>query len=59
MSEKNIRKGTDDESEFEELKIQYGDTQISCFACGEKIDANTKNCPYCNTKQIVKEPNIE
>ena len=59
MSEKKSKDGTEEESQVKEMKIQYGDTQISCFACGEKISANTKICPYCNTKQIAKEPIIE
>jgi len=40
-------------------KIQYGESQIVCFACGEKIDINTEICPYCNTKQIEKDPKIK
>jgi len=40
-------------------KIQYGESQIVCFACGEKIDFNTDICPYCNTKQIEKDPKIK
>lgn len=59
MSEKNETDRKVEESEVEEPKIQYGDTQITCFACGEKIDANTKICPYCDTKQITREPTIE
>jgi hypothetical protein len=59
MSEKKIKDGIDEESQVKDMKIQYGDNQISCFACGEKIDANTKICPYCKTKQTAKEPIIE
>jgi predicted amidophosphoribosyltransferase len=36
-------------------KIQYGESKNLCFACGEKIDSNTKICPYCKTKQNEKE----
>ncbi len=36
-------------------KIQYGESKNMCFACGEKIDSNTKICPYCKTKQDEKE----
>jgi len=36
-------------------KIQYGENKNMCFACGEKIDSNTKICPYCKTKQDEKE----
>jgi rubrerythrin len=32
-------------------KIQYGENEYSCFACGEKIKFNTRVCPYCNTPQ--------
>ncbi|MFX1411289.1 MAG: hypothetical protein ACFFA6_13145 [Promethearchaeota archaeon] len=31
-------------------KILYGTYNISCFACGEKIDKNITVCPYCKTK---------
>ena len=59
MSEKNLKDEPVEESKIKDMKIQYGDSLISCFACGEKIGTNTKICPYCNTKQIVKEPIIE
>jgi hypothetical protein len=36
-------------------KIQYGENEYSCFACGERIKVDTKICPYCNTKQEEKE----
>ena len=32
-------------------KIQYGENEYSCFACGEKIKLDTRVCPYCNTAQ--------
>ncbi|MFX0074225.1 MAG: hypothetical protein ACFE96_02185 [Candidatus Hermodarchaeota archaeon] len=38
-----------------EKKIQYGENEYSCFACGEKIRIDTKVCPYCNTEQKEKE----
>lgn len=34
-----------------EKKIQYGENEYTCFACGEKIKLDTKICPYCNTVQ--------
>ena len=35
-------------------KIQYGENEYSCFACGEKIKFDTRVCPYCNTPQKNK-----
>ncbi len=32
-----------------EEKILYSIDKIVCFACGEKINKDTKVCPYCNT----------
>lgn len=51
----NIQKseGTGDQ------KIQYGENKKSCFACGEEIAIDTEICPYCNTKQIEKDPTLK
>lgn len=35
-------------------KIQFGETENICFACGEKIGTNAEVCPFCNTKQDKK-----
>jgi hypothetical protein len=35
-------------------KIQFGETENSCFACGERIPPNAEVCPFCNTKQDKK-----
>lgn len=35
----------------EEEKIHFGQKNISCFACGQKINEHTKICPYCGTEQ--------
>ena len=35
-----------------EEKFYYSDETIACFACGGKIDPNTKVCPYCGIKII-------
>ena len=36
-------------------KIQYGENEYSCFACGEKIKLDTKICPYCKIAQDKNE----
>jgi len=38
-----------------EKKIQFGDNEYLCFACGEKIASDTLICPYCKTAQGKKE----
>ncbi|MFX0072353.1 MAG: hypothetical protein ACFFAO_14805 [Candidatus Hermodarchaeota archaeon] len=35
----------------EEEKIEFGQKNISCFACGQEINEETEICPYCGTKQ--------
>ena len=39
-----------EEQKKDEERIQFGKKTIVCFACGQKIDDTTKNCPYCGTK---------
>ncbi len=51
MTEKAPNNTNSKSKDFIDQKIQYGESQISCFACGEKIKEGTKICPYCNTKQ--------
>jgi rubrerythrin len=55
MSEKESSEGTHEIAKVVEKKIQYGENEFSCFACGEKIENNTKICPYCNTPQEKNE----
>jgi len=38
-----------------EKKIQFGENEYLCFACGEKIASDTLMCPYCKTAQDKKE----
>ena len=40
-------------------KIQYGENEYSCFACGEKISKDTKVCPNCNTIQKEEESGLK
>jgi len=49
-NKKEVKK--EDEVEPDEEKIQFGDKTFICFACGQKINEDTKNCPYCGT--IIK-----
>ena len=44
-----------EELEVIEKKIQFGDDEYLCFACGEKINSDTIVCPYCKTVQDKKE----
>jgi len=39
------------ESTNGDIKIQFGEKTIACFACGQKINETTKVCPYCKTVQ--------
>ena len=55
MSEKKIVEEKHEIAKVIDKKIQYGENEYSCFACGEKIKNNTKVCPYCNTTQKEKE----
>ncbi len=45
---KDLHKGDKSQPEEEE-RIQFGDKTLICFACGQKINENIKNCPYCGT----------
>lgn len=49
MSDKNLSESKDNNLEKDEEKILYGLKDLTCFACGEKINGNTDICPYCNT----------
>jgi hypothetical protein len=42
------------EIRVKDKKIQFGETENLCFACGEKIDPDAEVCPFCNTKQDKK-----
>ena len=39
------------ESERDEERIHFGEKTFLCFACGQKINEETKTCTYCGTKQ--------
>ncbi len=51
MSEKEFTEEKHKKAKVIEKKIQYGENEYSCFACGEKIKQDTRVCPYCNTAQ--------
>jgi rubrerythrin len=51
MFEKEFTDETHKIAKVVDKKIQYGENEYSCFACGEKIKIDTKVCPYCNTVQ--------
>lgn len=36
--------------DVDEDKIYFEDLVPTCFACGHKIEKNTKICPYCEIK---------
>ena len=55
MSEKESPEETHEIAKIVEKKIQYGENEYSCFACGEKIKIDTRVCPYCNTTQKEKD----
>jgi len=42
-------KDTEDFIEKKGEKIIISEKIVQCFACGEKIESNTKICPYCET----------
>lgn len=46
-NEKRIKK--EEKIVTDEEKIQFGKKTFICFACGQKISKETKNCPYCGT----------
>ncbi len=39
------------ESNRDEERIHFGKKTFICFACGQKINEETKTCPNCGTKQ--------
>ncbi len=55
MPEKDFTEETHKIAKVIDKKIQYGENEYSCFACGEKIEAETKVCPYCRTFQDKNE----
>lgn len=55
MSEKESSEETHEIAKVVEKKIQFGENEYSCFACGEKIKIDTEICPYCNTPQEKNE----
>jgi len=34
---------------IDEERIEFGKKTFICFACGQQISEETKNCPYCGT----------
>lgn len=48
MTDQNKEKQEDSSTKKEE-KIIISEKIVQCFACGEKIEANTKICPNCET----------
>ncbi|MFW9950568.1 MAG: hypothetical protein ACFFKA_10655 [Candidatus Thorarchaeota archaeon] len=54
MSKKEQHTDNHKEITVTDKKIQFGDTENICFACGEKIDFRADICPFCNTKQDKK-----
>jgi rubrerythrin len=54
MSKKEHHSEQTKEIKVTDKKIQFGETENICFACGEKIDPNIEVCPFCNTKQDKK-----
>jgi len=55
MSERKSAEERHEMAKVIDKKIQYGENEYSCFACGEKIQIDTRVCPYCNTTQKEKE----
>jgi len=51
MSKKEFTEEEHKKAKVIDKKIQYGENEYSCFACGEKIKLDTIVCPYCNTAQ--------
>ncbi len=51
MHEKESTEETHEIAKIIDKKIQYGENEYSCFACGERIKFGTKICPNCNTTQ--------
>jgi hypothetical protein len=46
-NKKGIKK--EEKIEIDEESIQFGEKSFICFACGQKINEEIKNCPYCGT----------
>ena len=55
MPDNKTPENTEKELKVVEKKIQFGDNEYLCFACGEKIASDTLICPYCKTPQNEKE----
>jgi rubrerythrin len=55
MPDNKPPENTEKELKVVEKKIQFGDNEYLCFACGEKIASDTSICPYCKTAQDKKE----
>ena len=51
MTEKEVQEEAERIVKTIDKKIQYGENEYSCFACGEKINYGTKICPNCDTAQ--------
>ena len=51
MTKKEDSEETEEIVEVIDKKIQYGENEYFCFACGEKIDMGTKICSNCDTSQ--------
>jgi len=59
MPEKDFTKETHKIAKVIDKKIQYGENEYTCFACGEKIKSETEVCPYCNTLQDKNESKLK
>ena len=59
MTAKKIVKEKHEMAKVIDKKIQYGENEYSCFACGEKINKDTKVCPFCNTIQTEEESTLK
>jgi rubrerythrin len=55
MTDNKTPEKTENELNVIEKKIQFGDNEYLCFACGEKIAIDTLICPSCKTTQDKKE----
>lgn len=51
MTDKNKGKDENTTKKADKESIQFGTEKKICFACGEKLEPNTKVCPYCGVKQ--------
>ena len=41
----------ENETDKKDEKIYFGETILTCFACGEKFKESEQICPYCQTKR--------